>query len=138
MRQVRQLTHLEHHAKFLERPGQPFTFYGHDLAGPLTTMLSAGRQLQQVLKLADWIWGQFYAGDTLKASERGRLASKLLRHHRQASNLALCLLHCLHIACSFSFSVIIVVSEQDGDELDTSLSLSDFLTWYKVCATIHL
>ena len=101
-RQVRQLTHSEHHAKFLERPGQPFTFYGHDPADPLTTTLSAGRQLQQVLKLADWIWGQFYAGDTLKASERGRLASKLLRHHRQASNLAAILIALLAY-CMFFF-----------------------------------
>ena len=55
-----------------------------------------------MLKLADWVWAQFYPGATLKPAERGRLASKLLRHHKQ-----------------------------DGEELVTTLSLADFLKWYK-------
>lgn len=43
----------------------------------------ASRPLPKVLQLADWVWGQFYDGATLKPAERGRLASKLLRHHNQ-------------------------------------------------------
>ena len=52
------------------------------LTAQFVTPLAAS-PLPQVLKLADWVWAQFYQGSALKPAERGRLASKLLRHHSQ-------------------------------------------------------
>ena len=69
------------------------------------------RQLQQVLKLADWTWAQFYEGATLKPAERGRLASKLLRHHDQASKRERYLLLACTYSCSFS---ILIMGQRAG------------------------
>ena len=74
--------------------------------------------LPQVLKLADWVWGQFTGtnsdGACLTPAERGRLASRLLRHH-----------------CQDGHELELRVIDVLPDSGVTCLALEDFLRWYR-------
>jgi len=74
--------------------------------------------LPQVLRLVDWVWEQFTGtnsdGACLTPAERGRLAGRMLRNHRQDG-------HELELR-------VIDVLPHSGI---TCLALEDFLKWYR-------